>query len=122
MARGLQWPTAGRAQRLIIMLPLPTTICFMLVPRGTSTTATLNLRNNIFSNTSTPNGTGLTVAYRRSGTALNNYAAASNNNLFYAGAPGYIDNSNTQFKKQYFFEHVHSKWHGAYSGLPQVGH
>ncbi len=55
------------------------------------TTAALNLRNNIIVNTSTSSGTGLTVAYRRSsGTAgqLANYAAASNNNLFYAGTPG----------------------------------
>lgn len=60
----------------------------------TSTTATiarLNLRNNIIVNLSTPSGTGLTVAYRRStGTAnhLNNYASTSNNNLFFAGTPG----------------------------------
>ena len=61
---------------------------------STSTTATiarLNLRNNIIINLSTPSGTGLTVAYRRStGTAnhLNNYANSSNNNLFFAGTPG----------------------------------
>ncbi|MES2138067.1 MAG: T9SS type A sorting domain-containing protein [Bacteroidota bacterium] len=57
----------------------------------TATTAMLNLRNNIIVNTSTPAGTGLTVAYRRSaGTAnsLANYATTSNNNLFYAGTPG----------------------------------
>jgi len=52
---------------------------------ATATTETLDLRNNIIYNTSVPNGTGLTVAYRRSSIALNNYAAASNNNLFYAG-------------------------------------
>jgi hypothetical protein len=58
---------------------------------ATSTTSALNLRNNLIINTSTPNGTGLTVAYRRSvGTAgtLANYAASSNNNDFYAGTPG----------------------------------
>jgi hypothetical protein len=57
----------------------------------TATTAALNLRNNIIVNNSTPAGTGLTVAYRRSSGAantLNNYAAGSNNNLFYAGTPG----------------------------------
>ncbi len=56
-----------------------------------ATTGALNLRNNIIVNISTPNGTGLTVAYRRSlGTAntLNNYVSTSNNNLFYAGVPG----------------------------------
>ncbi len=52
-----------------------------------STTPTLNLRNNIFVNTSTPNTTGLTVAYRRSSTTLTSYASTSNNNLFYAGTP-----------------------------------
>lgn len=55
-----------------------------------STTAALDMRNNILDNECTPNG-GLVVAFRRSaGTAnsLQNYAAASNNNLFYAGTPG----------------------------------
>ena len=57
-----------------------------------SITPTVNLRNNIFVNTSTPNGaTGFTCAYRRSAGAAGNlstYAATSNNNLFYAGTPG----------------------------------
>ena len=56
----------------------------------TSTTATLNLRNNIIVNTSTAAGTGLTVAYRRSAGAasnLANYGSVSNNNDFYAGTP-----------------------------------
>ncbi|MBK8700100.1 MAG: hypothetical protein IPN29_11450 [Saprospiraceae bacterium] len=54
----------------------------------TATTAVLNMRNNIISNLSTANGTGLTVAFRRSAsTNLNNYGAVSNNNLFYAGTP-----------------------------------
>jgi len=55
---------------------------------GTSATATLDLRNNIIVNESTPAGTGFTVAFRRSGTALNNYGGNSNRNLFYAGTPG----------------------------------
>jgi len=54
-----------------------------------STTPTVNLRNNILVNTSTPAGaTGFTAAYRRSGTTLTTYASTSNNNLFYAGTPG----------------------------------
>ena len=53
-----------------------------------STTPTLTLRNNVLVNLSTPNGAGLTVAYRRSSNSLTNYAAASNNNDFYAGTPG----------------------------------
>jgi hypothetical protein len=58
---------------------------------ATATTAALSLRNNTIVNTSTANGTGTTVAYRRSlGTAgtLANYASSSNNNDFYAGTPG----------------------------------
>ncbi|MEP7107592.1 MAG: hypothetical protein ABI760_06405, partial [Ferruginibacter sp.] len=55
---------------------------------GTATTAALNLRNNCVTNTSTPIGTGKTVAYRRSAVTLTNYAPTSNNNLFYAGTPG----------------------------------
>jgi trimeric autotransporter adhesin len=54
-----------------------------------STSPSLNLRNNIFVNKSTPVGaTGFTSAYRRSSTTLTTYAATSNNNLFYAGTPG----------------------------------
>ncbi|MBS4042922.1 MAG: hypothetical protein KGZ59_03820 [Chitinophagaceae bacterium] len=47
----------------------------------------LDLRNNIISNSSTPKGTGLTVAYLRSSTDLNNYSTNSNNNLYFAGTP-----------------------------------
>ncbi len=57
----------------------------------TATSSTLNLRNNVIVNTSTPAGTGLTVAYRRSAGAasnLANYGSASNNNDFFAGTPG----------------------------------
>ena len=54
---------------------------------ATTTTATLNLRNNSFTNTSTAKGTGLTVAYRRSSNTLGNYASTSNNNHFYSGTP-----------------------------------
>ena len=58
---------------------------------ATATIAQLDLRNNIIHNISTPNGTGTTVAFRRSSGAantLNNYAPTSNNNLFFAGAQG----------------------------------
>jgi hypothetical protein len=54
-----------------------------------STTPTVDMRNNIVVNVSTPNGaTGYTAAYRRSTTTLTSYAATSNNNDFYAGIPG----------------------------------
>ncbi|MFN9581421.1 MAG: beta strand repeat-containing protein, partial [Bacteroidota bacterium] len=54
---------------------------------ATSTTARLILINNVIINTSTSNGTGLTIAYYRSAAVLNNYDLSSNNNLFYAGIP-----------------------------------
>ncbi|NOU47336.1 MAG: right-handed parallel beta-helix repeat-containing protein [Bacteroidales bacterium] len=56
----------------------------------TATTGVLDLRDNLIINNCTPNGTGKVVAFRRSaGTAgsLANYAATSNNNVFYAGLP-----------------------------------
>jgi hypothetical protein len=52
---------------------------------ATGTTARLNMINNIVVNISTPNGTGIAAAYRRSGTTLSNYDPASDHNLFYAG-------------------------------------
>ena len=69
----------------------------------TASTAALDLRNNAIINNSTPNGTGLTVAYRRSaGVAGNllNYSLSSNNNILYAGTPGasnliYADGTST---------------------------
>ncbi|MFZ4402088.1 MAG: beta strand repeat-containing protein, partial [Bacteroidales bacterium] len=54
---------------------------------ATATTATLDMRNNIIVNNSTANGTGITVAYRRSNINLSNFNTVSNNNLFYAGIP-----------------------------------
>ncbi|PIP55189.1 MAG: hypothetical protein COX07_01240, partial [Bacteroidetes bacterium CG23_combo_of_CG06-09_8_20_14_all_32_9] len=65
-----------------------------------STTPTVDLRNNIVVNASTPAGaSGYTVAYRRSSTTLTSYASTSNNNNFYAGTPGannliYYDGTN----------------------------
>ncbi|HSS20326.1 MAG TPA: Calx-beta domain-containing protein [Pyrinomonadaceae bacterium] len=65
-----------------------------------SSTTALTLRNNIFVNTSVPNGAGLTVAYSRTTTTLTTYNAASNNNDFFAGTPGanrliFSDGTNT---------------------------
>ena len=53
-----------------------------------NTSANLDLRNNIFSNTSIPSGTAVTTAYRRNNNTLPTYNTVSNNNLFYAGTPG----------------------------------
>ncbi len=65
-----------------------------------STTPNVLLQNNIFINNSTPTGTGVTVAYRRSSTTLTTYNNASNNNIFYAGTPSasnviFTDGTNT---------------------------
>jgi hypothetical protein len=51
-----------------------------------STTSSLNLKNNIFVNT-TSGSNGVTAAFRRSSTSLGSYLSTSNNNLFYAGTP-----------------------------------
>lgn len=64
------------------------TAALYVTSSATATTASLTMRNNIFVNLATPAGTGYSVAYQRSGVDLANYAAASNNNLFYAGTPG----------------------------------
>jgi hypothetical protein len=50
-------------------------------------TGNATFNNNIFINNSTPSGTGMVAAYRRSTTGLTGFQAASNNNLFYAGTP-----------------------------------
>lgn len=65
-----------------------------------STTPSLNLRNNVLINNSTPNGAGFTAAYRRTGTTLTTYSATSNNNVLYGGTPGpnnllYYDGTNS---------------------------
>ncbi|MEW6772433.1 MAG: T9SS type A sorting domain-containing protein [Bacteroidota bacterium] len=65
-----------------------------------STTPNVLLQNNILINNSTPNGTGVTAAYRRSGSSLTTYDNASNNNIFYAGTPSannaiFTDGTNT---------------------------
>ncbi|WP_430406264.1 T9SS type A sorting domain-containing protein [Fluviicola sp.] len=59
-----------------------------------ATAPTLNLNNNIFSNASTANGTGLAAAYRRSTTTLTSYGAGSNRNDF-VGSTIFTDGTNT---------------------------
>lgn len=53
-----------------------------------NTTPTVLLQNNLVVNNAVPKGSGKAVAYQRSSTTLTSYAAASNNNAFYAGTPG----------------------------------
>jgi trimeric autotransporter adhesin len=52
-----------------------------------STSHLLDLRGNIFTNTSTAKGTGKTLAFRHSGVPTTNFQAISNNNDYYAGTP-----------------------------------
>lgn len=54
-----------------------------------STTATLTLQNNLLINRALANGSGKTVAFRRSSSSFSSYSSSSNNNVFFAGAvPG----------------------------------
>lgn len=59
-----------------------------------STGSTLNMNNNIFSNASTANGTGLAAAYRRNSTTLTSYGSGSNRNDF-VGSTIFTDGTNT---------------------------
>ena len=61
----------------------------------TGTTSSLSLRNNIIVNNVTPTGTGISYAYRRTTTALNNFASSSNNNLLYCTTGIFNDGTNT---------------------------
>ncbi|HMC98762.1 MAG TPA: hypothetical protein VKH37_01370, partial [Ferruginibacter sp.] len=54
---------------------------------ATASTAALTMIDNIVKNTSTAGGTGFTVAFKNSGTALNNFSSSSDYNLYYAGTP-----------------------------------
>ncbi|MGQ9846164.1 MAG: beta strand repeat-containing protein, partial [Bacteroidales bacterium] len=64
-----------------------------------NTTPNVKLINNILVDNSTPNGTGISVAFRRSEVPLLKYDNASNNNCLYAGTPSpnhlvYYDGTN----------------------------
>ena len=52
----------------------------------TTTAPTLDMRNNVLVNKSTPAGAGITVAYRRSTAILTTYSTNSNANALYSGA------------------------------------
>lgn len=53
----------------------------------TSSTPSVNVRNNIFINTSTASGAGFTAAYRRSSATITTFSNSSNNNILYTGTP-----------------------------------
>ncbi len=70
------------------------------VGSATATSSAFTMTDNIIVNTSTPNGAGFSAAYRRSNGFLDNYAAASDNNLLYVGTPSatkviFYDGTNT---------------------------
>ncbi|MBX7041258.1 MAG: hypothetical protein K1X85_00015 [Ignavibacteria bacterium] len=57
---------------------------------ATATSASLDLRNNVFINLSSPGSlSGQTVAYRRSSVNLQNFASESNHNVFYVGTAAF---------------------------------
>jgi hypothetical protein len=51
--------------------------------QSVSSTDNLEMRNNIIINKSNAIGTGLSVAFRRSGVSMSTYSLSSNNNIFY---------------------------------------
>jgi hypothetical protein len=63
------------------------TAAFSTNTSATAANGALRLRNNIFVNTSTAAGAGLSMAYRRSSIDLANFGNSSNNNIYYAGTP-----------------------------------
>ena len=64
---------------------------------ATGTTARLDLRNNILVNNSTAAGTGVTAVFRRSSTALGNYASTSDRNLFYTSSGSIMHDGTTSY-------------------------
>ncbi|GAA4352251.1 hypothetical protein GCM10023185_11700 [Hymenobacter saemangeumensis] len=68
---------------------------------ASSTTTSIDLRNNLTVNNSAPgSGNGLSVALRRASTTLGTYASTSDTNLYYAGTPAanrliYYDGTNS---------------------------
>jgi hypothetical protein len=57
---------------------------------ATSTTANLDLRNNIIVNASTSNSSGISAVIRRSSNSFGNFNTSSNNNLLYGGTPSAV--------------------------------
>ena len=87
---------------------------------------TVDLKNNILVNTSTPvavTAPAYTVAYQRGQTSYSNYTTTSNNNCFYAGAPGpnnlvYYDGTNADQSLALFKALVTPRESASVSELP----
>lgn len=88
-----------------------------------TTAASIDLRNNILVNTSTPSGTGLTRGISRSGAGFTNYALTSGYNCIYSGAPSanrliFSDGTNFDQTIQAFKNRVGSRDQASFSELP----
>jgi len=66
---------------------LGTTANFSAAALYVSGGTTIDLKNNIFVNKSTPGATGYAVAFWKTTAGVSNLAAASNKNVYYAGIP-----------------------------------
>jgi hypothetical protein len=85
---------------------------------GTSTTASLTLKNNIFVNNYPSKGAGVSAAFKRSAsTDLNNYSTSSDNNLF-NGTNIYYDGTNTDLTMTAFKARVTTREAASFSENP----
>jgi trimeric autotransporter adhesin len=87
------------------------------------TPASIDLRNNILVNTSTPAGTGLTRLIARNGVSLTNYALTSGYNCVFAGTPSasnliFSDGTNNDQTVQAFKNRVGAREQSSFSELP----
>jgi len=89
----------------------------------TTAPASIDMRNNILVNVSTPTGTGTTRALLRAGISLTNYATTSGYNCLYAGTPGpsnliFSDGTNNDQQFQAFKNRVGPREQSSFAVLP----
>jgi hypothetical protein len=90
---------------------------------STASALSIDLRNNIFVDNSTPAGTGLARALARSSTTITNYSLLSGNNCLYAGTPAanrliYSDGTAADQTIQAFKNRVSPREQASFSELP----
>ena len=73
---------------------------------STSTISSLNMRNNVVVNLVAPTGNGVSYAFQRNSSLLNNYATTSNNNLLYCATGIYNDGTYTDMTISDFISRV----------------
>jgi hypothetical protein len=78
--------TVGAYFNTIYLNASSTGVNFYTAALFASTSPTVDLRNNILVNLTTPAGAGISAAYRRSNSTLPSYSNNSNANAFWAGA------------------------------------